>query len=109
MFNNLFRYLEAAAADGGASGAPAGAPPVAAPAAVTPPAGASGTPQPASGLGAGATPDAAAPPAGAATPLDWVQAKYIVKDAAGNVDEAASIRKQAEAYGPLVSRMGTDE
>jgi hypothetical protein len=40
-----------------------------------------------------------------AAPLDWLSDKYHVKGPDGKVDEAASIRKQAEAYAPLAKRM----
>jgi hypothetical protein len=41
--------------------------------------------------------------------MDWLQSKYHVKKADGSLDEAASIRKQAEAYAPLVKKLGSDE
>lgn len=92
MFEINSRYFEANLADG----APVGGGNT--PAAPAPPSPDS------SALG-----NLAAPNTPAANSLDWVQAKYLVKDAAGKVDEAASIRKQAEAYNPLVARMGSDE
>jgi hypothetical protein len=121
------RLMEAARNDGAAGGAAAtgtaatgaaqpnqGAPPagttgaagadgkaVAAPGAGAAAPGTDGKPAAASALSTGA--------AGAPAGLEFIQEKYLVKDAAGKIDEAASIRKQAEAYGPLVKRMGTDE
>lgn len=72
-------------------GAPAAAPPApAAPPAAAPPAAAA---PPTSAL-AGAPPAAAAAPTG----LEFIAAKFHVKTADGKLDEAASIRKQAEGY-----------
>lgn len=74
-------------------------PPVVVPPVVTPPA---ATP-PSSALGS------ATPPAAAPAGLEFLAEKFHVKDADGKLDEAASLRKQAEAYAPLVKRLGTDE
>jgi hypothetical protein len=89
--------------------APAGGgPPAAAPA---PP----GAPPPAAAPQAAAAPPSSAlasvPAAGAAAPtgLEFLAEKFHVKGADGKLDEAASLRKQAEAYAPLVKRLGTDE
>lgn len=74
---------------------------------------AGGTVAPAGGAAAASAlssaPAAAIAAGGIPDPLAWLQPKFQVKDAAGKVDEAASARKQAEAYGPLVKRLGTDE
>jgi hypothetical protein len=42
---------------------------------------------------------------GANANMEWLSDKYHVKTADGKLDEAASIRKQAEAYSPLAKRM----
>lgn len=92
------RYFHAATNDGAPSGspvpAPAPAPNASAPPAPTGDASALGKAPPASGV-----PESIA----------FVQEKYLVKNDKGDIDEVASIRKQAEAYGPLVKRMGSDE
>lgn len=98
--NSFFQAVPGDGAPAG-GGAPAGAPPAAAPAATPPPA-AAPPPQ-----GSQLAPPAAAAPQ--VPGMEWLQAKYHVKDATGKLDEVASIRKQAEAYNPLVKRLGTDE
>jgi hypothetical protein len=127
------RLMEAARNDGGAGGGAAAtgaAAGTAQPNQGAPPPGATGNQTAAPGAGdkgsaaagagaaaAGATADAKGTAAsalsvgatGAPAGLEFIQEKYLVKTADGKVDEAASIRKQAEAYGPLVKRMGTDE
>lgn len=108
-----FRLMaaDAAPAGGGAAAAAAPAAGAAAPAAAVAAAAA-----PAAGAAAAAASTSAlasAPAAGAAAAapagLEFLQEKFHVKDAAGKLDEAASLRKQAEAYAPLVKRLGTDE
>jgi hypothetical protein len=103
--------MEAALADGAAGGGAAAPAAPATPAAAAPAAPASPVAVP--GVGAdpgsalGAIPAAGAP--AAPGPLDFLQEKFHVKTADGKLDEAASFRKQAEAYAPLVKRLGTDE
>lgn len=99
-------FFQAAPGDGAPAGgaAPAAA---AAPGAVAAPPAAAATPPPqGSSL---APPAAAAPGTAPIAGLEWLQPKYVVKAADGKVDEAASIRKQAEAYAPLSKRIGSDE
>ena len=59
---------------------------------------------PASLLNQGATPPAGDPPA--AGPHDWLPEKYRVTNDAGEIDEAASTRKLADAYRSLESKLG---
>lgn len=106
----------AGAGAGGADGAVAAAAAAAASAAAASAGAGAGAASAGAGAGAGAAGAGsalgAAPAGGAAAapgPLDFLQAKYHVKSADGKLDEAASIRKQAEAYAPLVKRLGTDE
>lgn len=48
---------------------------------------------------------AASTAAAAADPLGWLHQQHRVVGADGKIDEAASIRKQAENYAPLAARM----
>jgi hypothetical protein len=110
-----FRLMAADAAPAGGGAAAAAAP---AAGAAAPAAAAAAAAAPAAGAAAAAASAptsalASAPAAGAAAAapagLEFLQEKFHVKDAAGKLDEAASLRKQAEAYAPLVKRLGTDE
>ncbi|MGL4576677.1 MAG: hypothetical protein ACRCV9_17960 [Burkholderiaceae bacterium] len=58
---------------------------------------------PSSLLGQGGATDAAA--AAASDPFAWLHAQHRVMTAEGKLDEAASVRKQAENYAPLAQRM----
>lgn len=95
----FFRLQHAAAADGaaGGGGAAGGA---AAGAAAGPAGGAAG-----GTAGGGAPAGGTILAGGQAANLEWLSDKYHVKTADGKIDEAASIRKQAEAYTPLSKRM----
>jgi hypothetical protein len=100
----------APAAGGAAAAAASAAAPAAAAAAAAPPA-AGAAPAAAAAAPTSALASAPAAVAAAAAPagLEFLQEKFHVKTADGKLDEAASLRKQAEAYGPLVKRLGTDE
>lgn len=92
-----FRLMapEEAPAGGGAAAAPP-APVAPAPGAAAPAPGAAAAAPPSSALASAPAPSAAAP-----TGLEFLQEKFHVKGADGKLDEAASIRKQAESYAEL--------
>lgn len=112
-----FRLMAPDAGAAGAGGADAAAAAAASAAAASAAAGAAaGADKGAAAAAAGAAksalssvPAADAAAGAAATGLEFLAEKFHVKDAAGKIDEAASLRKQAEAYAPLAKRMGTDE